>query len=116
GRRPPGLGRALLVGLVLGAALLTKLTAIAVAPAVLAAVVLPGLAVHESRPRRLLSAACAGLVAVACLLPWFAVNFSVYGSATAAAPATSLGAVPHVPATAGYLVQSALHAFITYWT
>jgi hypothetical protein len=116
GRRTPSPARAALLGLLLGAALLTKLSAIAIAPAVAAALLIPGLAARETLRARVVATACTALVAAACLLPWFAVNYRVYGALTAAAPATSLGAVPHVPATAGYLAQSALHAFVTYWT
>jgi hypothetical protein len=115
GRRGARPHQVLLLGLLLGAALLTKLSALAIAPAVAAALILPAWRSREL-VRRIVAAAAVGAISIGCLTPWFAVNYRIYGALTAAAPASGLGAVPHVPATGAYLGQSAVHAFITYWS
>jgi len=69
--------RTVLVGLLLGAGLLVKLTLIGLLPALALAIMWP--ARGSSLPRRFVQASAAGAVAVACLLLWFLINTHVYG-------------------------------------
>ena len=103
--------RALLLGLVFGAALLTSITAAGLAPALALALFWPG-APWSSRFRW---AATAGAAAAACLLPWFALNLAVYHQLTPAQAANSLAYIPGGTPGPAYLASALLNAYLTFW-
>lgn len=84
GPRPPRQADALLIGVLLGLALITKVTAYVAAPAALAAPVAAWAAQPRARrsAQRFPWAACAAIVLPAALLalPWYARNAAVYGN------------------------------------
>jgi 4-amino-4-deoxy-L-arabinose transferase-like glycosyltransferase len=82
--------RSLVVGVVIGAALLTKLTTVFLLPVTLAALALPVFYRREKAGR---AGAHAGIIfgaAAVMIAPWLAHNFSVYGDATGASAARPL--------------------------
>jgi hypothetical protein len=98
---------AAVVGLVFGLAVVTKLTAAGLGPALALALLYGRFRVRH--------ALLAGGVAAACVAPWLLVNEVVYHGLTPAVAAHDLSAI--APAlTPAFLLQSALHAFVTFWT
>lgn len=82
--------RSLVVGLVIGASLLTKLTTIFLLPVALAALLLPVYYRREKPGRALAQAGIVFGAAAAIMAPWLAHNFAVYGDATGASAARPL--------------------------
>ena len=102
--------RALLVGALFGAALLTKTSAVAIAPAL-------GIALLQTRRdggvRPLL---IAGAVAAACVIPWLASNVAIYGELVTTREQVVMAAFPPRTIDPGFWSVSTLHAFVTFWT
>jgi len=105
--------RVLLAGVLLGAALLVKLTLAGVAPAVLVSVLWP--AAGRGRARRLADALLLGGCAAACLAPWAVFNVAWFGALTQSAAASGLNTVSVEPYTAGGLIGAALNLWVTFW-
>jgi len=82
--------RSLVIGLVIGAALLTKMTTIFLLPVTLAALALPVLYKREKTTKALAQAVIIYGIAAAVLMPWITHNFVVYGDATGASAARPL--------------------------
>ena len=102
--------RALLVGSLFGAALLTKTSAVAIAPAL-------GIALLQTRRDgglRPLLVACA--VAAACVIPWLASNLAIYGELVTTREQLAMAAFPPRTIDPGFWSVSTLHAFVTFWT
>jgi hypothetical protein len=101
---------AALCGLLLGLAVLTKLTAVGLLPLVAAAFLWPG-----ARPlrMRLMAGAIAASVAALLVAPWLAFNLHAYGQPLPSqATRTLLGSMFAPPAaTANYVIGSARNAF-----
>jgi len=93
-----------------GAALLTKTSAVGIAPAL-------GIALLQTRRdggvRPLL---IAGAVAAACVLPWLASNVAIYGELITTREQLAMAAFPPRTIDPGFWSVSTLHAFVTFWT
>src|SRR5439155_1283774 len=102
--------RAVLLGALFGAALLTKTSAVGVAPAL-------GIALLQTRRdggvRPLL---IAGAVAAACVLSWLASNVAIYGELITTREQLAMAAFPPRTIDPGFWSVSTLHAFVTFWT
>lgn len=102
--------RAVLLGALFGAALLTKTSAVGIAPAL-------GIALLQTRRdggvRPLL---IAGAVAAACVLPWLASNVAIYGELITTREQLAMAAFPPRTIDPGFWSVSTLHAFVTFWT
>lgn len=82
--------RSLLTGVLVGAAMLSKMTAVFLLPLILAAVTLP--MVYRKEPLKRVAVHCALIITpvVAIMAPWVLRNLAVYGDATGAAAAEPL--------------------------
>ena len=102
--------RALLLGALFGATLLTKTSAVGIAPAL-------GIALLQTRRdggvRPLL---IAGAVAAACVLSWLASNVAIYGELITTREQLAMAAFPPRTIDPGFWSVSTLHAFVTFWT
>lgn len=96
-------------GVLLGAAVLTKLTAVGLVPLVVAAFIWPG---GQPFRRRLVAGAVAAAVAAVAVAPWVLFNLHVYGQPVPAQAARDLlGSVFTAPSPKpGYLLTSAKNA------
>ena len=103
-------GRVLLLGALFGAALLTKTSAIGIAPALAIALLQ---ARRDGGVRPLL---IAGGVAAACVLPWLVANVAIYGEVITTREQLAMAAFPARTVDPGFWSVSTLHAFVTYWT
>ena len=102
--------RALLVGALFGAALMTKTSAIGLAPAMAIALLQ---ARRDGGVRPLL---IAGGVAAACVLPWLLANVAIYGEVITTREQLAMAAFPARTIDPAFWSVSTLHAFVTYWT
>jgi hypothetical protein len=105
--------RVLLTGILLGAALLVKLTLVGVALAVLAAVLWP--AAGRGRARRLADVVLLGGAAAACLAPWLVLNTIWYGAPTQSAASSALNTVPEAHSSAAATIGTLLNLWVTFW-
>ncbi|HEX9526421.1 MAG TPA: hypothetical protein VF951_02910, partial [Streptosporangiaceae bacterium] len=102
--------RALLLGALFGAALLTKTSAIGIAPALAVALLQTR---RDGGVRPLL---IAGSVAAACVIPWLASNAAIYGELITTREQLAMAAFPPRTVDPGFWSVSTLHAFVTFWT
>jgi hypothetical protein len=102
--------RALVVGALLGAALLTKTTAVALVPAVVLAMAL--------RRRGGGPAKVAAALGVAAVLgaPWIASNLALYGEVITTREQLAMSAFPARTAALDFWSVSTLHSFVTFWS
>jgi hypothetical protein len=102
--------RAILLGVLIGAAMLTKITSIGLAP---------GLAVALMQQRRgggpkaiVLSA----IAACVCFIPWLGANLAMYGELTPIREQLEMSAFPARSTDLSIWFVSSLHGFVTFWT
>ena len=102
--------RAALLGLLFGAALLTKTSAVGLAPAL-------AIALMQSRRdggvRPLL---IAGAVSAVCVIPWLVSNVAIYGELITTREQIAMAAFPPRTADPSFWTVSTLHSFVTFWT
>jgi len=103
-------GRVVAAGLLLGAALLTKTTAVALVPA-LAYALLDG---RRAGGGRQLLAGFA--VAAGCIGPWLVSNVMVYGELISTREQLVMAAFPPRTSDPGFWGVSTLHSYVTFWT
>ncbi len=106
--------RALLVGLVLGAGLLVKLTLLGLVPAVALAMVWPG--PGASPAQRFARTAVMVAVAAACLLLWFLINIHVYGVVVPSARTNRLSEMLPVPFKLPFVGFDIAFFLLSYWS
>ncbi len=106
--------RALLLGLVVGAGVLVKLTLLGLAPAVAAAILWPARGPSLSRRVGLLMVT--GLVVAACLGIWFAINLHLYGVPVPSARTNRLSIVPPMSFDLRYVPFSMAFFVVSYWS
>ena len=102
--------RAVLLGILFGAAMLTKITSIGLAPAL-------ALALMQQRrgggPKALaLSAIAAGI----CFVPWLGANVAMYGELLPTNEQLEMSAFPPTSTDPSIWFVSTLHSFVTFWT
>jgi len=102
--------RALLLGALFGAALLTKTSAIGIAPALAVALL------QTRRDGGLRPLLIAGAVAAAGVIPWFVSNAAIYGELITTREQLAMAAFPPRTTDPGFWSVSTLHAFVTFWT
>ena len=102
--------RAALLGALFGAALLTKTSAVGIAPALLVALLQTR---RDGGVRPLL---VAGGAAAACVIPWLASNVAIYGEIITTREQLAMAAFPPRTIDPGFWSVSTLHAFVTFWT
>ena len=102
--------RALVLGALFGAALLTKTSAIGIAPALAIALL------QTRRDGGVRSLLIAGAVAAACVIPWLASNAAIYGELLTTREQLAMAAFPPRTIDPGFWSVSTLHAFVTFWT
>jgi hypothetical protein len=106
--------RTVMVGLVLGAGFLVKLTLIGLLPALALAIMWP--ARDRSWPRRFVQAGTAAAVAVACLLLWFVINTHVYGVYVPSARTNRLSGMLPMPFQPAFVGFELAFFVISYWS
>jgi hypothetical protein len=106
--------RAVVIGLLFGAALMVKITDAGLYPAVAIAMLLPAGA--SSMRGRLGCVALMSAVAVACLVPWVVVNLHNYGALTPGALAARWSDALPGPLTASFAALDVAVLTLTYWT
>jgi len=102
--------RVILLGLVFGAALLTKTTAAGLAPALAVALLQRG---RGGGLRPLLGV---GSVAAALVASWIASNLAIYGELITTREQLAMAAFPARTASLDFWSVSTLHSFVTFWT
>jgi MFS family permease len=105
--------RAVLMGLILGAGMLVKVTLAGLAPAVLVSALWP--AAQAGRRDRLAQVLVAGAIAGACLVPWFLLNLRNYG-AIMPGPSLRLSDSLPVPLNAPFVPLNLAVFELTYWS
>ena len=103
-------GRVVAIGLLLGATMLTKTTAVALVPALAYAL----LDVRRLGGVKQLLAGFA--VAAACIAPWLVSNVMVYGEVISTREQLAMAAFPPRTLDLGFWGVSTLHAYVTFWT
>jgi hypothetical protein len=101
--------RVLLVGLLLGLALLTKTTTAAIAPALAVALL------QRDRGGGWKPLITSGLVAALCITPWLISNIAIYGELITTKEQLAMAAFPPRTANPEFWSVSTLHAFVTFW-
>jgi hypothetical protein len=102
--------RAALLGLLFGAALLTKTTAAGLAPALAVALL------QRARGGGLRPLVGAGAIAAALFAPWIASNVAIYGEPITTREQLAMAAFPARTASLDFWSVSTLHSFVTFWT
>jgi thiosulfate reductase cytochrome b subunit len=102
--------RIVLLGLLFGAALLTKTTAVGLAP-VLAVALL-----QRQRGGSVRSLVAAFAIAGALFIPWIVSNLAIYGEAITTREQLAMAAFPARTTSLDFWSVSTLHAFVTFWT
>ena len=103
-------GRVLTLGVLFGAALLTKTTAAGLAPALALALL------QRSRGGGVRPVAAVFAVALAMVTPWIASNLVIYGEAITTKEQLAMAAFPARTGALDFWSVSTLHAFVTFWT
>jgi hypothetical protein len=102
--------RAVLLGILFGAAMLTKITSIALAPALVLALMQQR---RDGAPKAVaLSAGAAGIV----FMPWLGANLAMYGELLPTKEQLEMSAFPGPSTDPSIWFVSTLHAFVTFWT
>jgi len=104
---PATLRRALVTGVLLGLAVLAKTTALALVPAVVAALL-------WHRNWRATSAALGATAVI--VLPWLVSNVVVYGEVVTTREQTAMSAFPARTGALDFWSVSTLHSFVTFWS
>jgi hypothetical protein len=102
--------RVVLLGLLFGAALLTKTTAVGLTPALAVALM------QRGRGGSVRSLVGAFAVAGAVFVPWIASNVAIYGEPITTREQLAMSAFPARTASLDFWSVSTLHAFVTFWT
>lgn len=102
--------RVVLLGLLFGAALLTKTTAVGLAPALAVALL------QRQRGGGWRAVLGAGGIAAAAVVPWIASNVAIYGEPIPTREQLAMAAFPARTAELDFWSVSTLHAFVTFWT
>jgi len=102
--------RVVVLGLLFGAALLTKTTAVGLAPALAVALL------QRRRGGGWRAVLGAGAIAAVMFLPWIASNVAVYGEPITTREQLAMAAFPARTAQLDFWSVSTLHAFVTFWT
>lgn len=107
-------GRGLVAGLLLGAAALTKLTAVSLAPLLALALLWPD---RRSPWRRISAAAVATLGCLAVVAPWLALNLHIYGQPVPTRATRALLGAVFLPPEHGlrYLLRSLKNVLAAFW-
>ena len=105
--------RALMLGALLGAAVLVKLTLLGLAPAVATALLWPA---RPAPARRIALLVLAGAVVAAFLCIWFVINLHLYGVPVPSARTNRLSVVPPMPFDIRFLVFELAFFVVTYWS
>ena len=103
----PTMRRALIVGVLLGAAIVTKTTAVGLVPAVVVALWWRG---------SLRAALSSPAVAVVIVVPWLVSNLAIYGEVITSKEQTAMSAFPQRTGTLDFWSVSTLHSFVTFWS
>jgi 4-amino-4-deoxy-L-arabinose transferase-like glycosyltransferase len=106
--------RALLAGVVMGAALMIKITLAGLFPALALSAFWP--APGTTWQGRLAKVLVSGAIAIACLAPWFLVNIDNYGALTPGALASRVSDALPGPLTASFVVLDLAVFELTFWT
>lgn len=102
--------RAVLLGVLFGAAMLTKITSIALAPALALALMQHR---RDGGPKAVaLSAIAAGI----CFIPWLGANLAMYGELLPTKEQLEMSAFPSSSTDPSIWFVSTLHSFVTFWT
>jgi hypothetical protein len=102
--------RVVLLGVLFGAALLTKTTAVGLAPALALALM------HRQRGGGWRAALGAAAIAAVVFAPWIASNVAIYGEPVTTREQLAMAAFPARTAELDFWSVSTLHAFVTFWT
>jgi hypothetical protein len=102
--------RVVLLGLLFGAALLTKTTAVGLAPALAVALL------QRQRGGGVRSLVAALAISGALFVPWIASNLAIYGEVITTREQLAMAAFPARTASLDFWSVSTLHAFVTFWT
>jgi MFS family permease len=102
--------RVVLLGVLFGAALLTKTTAIGLGPALAIALL------QRQRGGGWRPMLGAGAIAAAIVLPWIASNVAIYSEPITTREQLAMAAFPARTAGLDFWSVSTLHAFVTFWT
>ncbi len=106
--------RALLLGLVLGAGVLVKLTLLGLAPAVAVAMLWPS--GSTSVRRRIALLFLTGVVVALCLVVWFAINLHLYGVPVPSGRTNRLSIIPPMPFDIRYIPFDIAFFVVSYWS
>ena len=102
--------RVVLVGLLFGAALLSKTTAVGLAPALAVALL------QRSRGGGLRSLIGGLAIAGALFVPWVVSNLAIYGEVITTREQLAMSAFPARTTSLDFWSVSTLHSFVTFWT
>jgi hypothetical protein len=102
--------RIVLLGVLFGAALLAKTTAVGIAPALAVALI------EKRRDCGVRPLVAVGAIAGALVAPWLASNLALYGELITTREQLAMAAFPERTADLGFWSVSTLHAFVTFWT
>jgi hypothetical protein len=102
--------RAVAVGALLGAAILTKTTAVALVPAVFVALA------WRRRGGSFGEALTALVVATVVVAPWIVSNVLIYGEVVTSKEQLAMSAFPQRTAALDFWSVSTLHSFVTFWS
>jgi len=102
--------RVVLLGLLFGAALLTKTTAVGLVPALAVALL------QRQRGGGVRSLVAAFAISGALFVPWIVSNLAIYGEAITTREQLAMAAFPARTASLDFWSVSTLHAFVTFWT
>jgi Dolichyl-phosphate-mannose-protein mannosyltransferase len=102
--------RIVLLGLLFGAALLTKTTAAGLAPALAVALL------QHRRAGGLRPLLAAGAIAATLVAPWIVANVAIYGEPITATEQLAMSAFPARTTSIDFWSVSTLHSFVTFWT
>jgi hypothetical protein len=102
--------RVVLLGLLFGAALLTKTTAVGLAPALAVALL------QRSRGGGVRSLIGGFAIAAALFVPWVVSNLAIYGEVVTTREQLAMSAFPARTTSFDFWSVSTLHSFVTFWT
>lgn len=106
--------RAALIGLLIGAGLVVKLTLAGLFPVLAMSALWPARGTTLSS--RIVRMALAGAIAILCLVPWFVLNLHSYGGLFPGARAARLSDAVPMPLTAAFIPLDVAVFVLTYWS